>query len=258
MLCVPVSTSMKSRRPRLGTSRMASGFRRAWWDSPRWWPRGRSWYPDTTPTSLARLKVPSCGRCNDEWEKVERRLGQELVMAVTPGTVEVAGVVERLNRSWQPAYARKDKDRVHRTARLQSVARTMKWAPTTPGKPQVMVRTPEGLLLRASPARLIDAPLRRLMAEKLIRGLHYAETKTPLGDVTVHAKMLINEPVPDELGDVEAIPGGIPPNDSLGPGFSYKRFHAERMSLWALLIWGQVLIISFAAAPGLVPNPQPT
>lgn len=215
-----------------------------------------SWYPDTTPPSLARLKVPSCGRCNDEWEKVERRLGLELAMAVTPGTPEVAGVVERLNRSWQPAQAKRDKDREHRTARLQSVARAMKWAPPTPGKPQVTVRTPAGLLLRASPARLIDAPLRRLMAEKLIRGLHYAETRTPLGDVTVHAKMLINEPVPLELQGVESILGSIPPNDSLGPGFSYKRFHAESTSLWAFMIWGQVLIISLAAAPGVVPGPH--
>jgi hypothetical protein len=212
-----------------------------------------SWYPDTTPPNLPRLKVPSCGRCNDEWEKVERRLGQELAMAVTPGAPEVAGVVERLNRSWQPAQARKPKDREHRAARLQSMARTMKWAPPTLGKPQVTVRTPAGILLRASPARLIDAPLRRLMAEKLIRGLHYAETKTPLDDLTVHAKMLINEPVPYELRDVEAILGGIPPDDRLGPGFSYKRLHAERISLWAFLIWGQVLIISFAAAPGVMP-----
>ncbi len=83
--------------------------------------------------------------------------------------------------------------------------------------------------------------------------MHYAETKAPLGDVTVHAKMLINEPVPCELRDVETLLGGIPPDDTLGPGLSYKRFHAGRISLWAFLIWGQVLIISFAAAPGVVP-----
>ena len=215
-----------------------------------------SWYPDTTPANVTRLKVPSCGRCNDEWEKVERALGQELVMSVTRGTPGVAGVAERLTRSWQPQRAKNEKDRRHRTARLLKVERTMTWAPPTPGKPQVIVRTQAGLYFRASPARRLDPSLRRRIAEKFIRGLHYAETGAPLGDVTVHAEMLINKPVPTEWRGVEVILGSVAPNDSLGPGFSYKSFHGADGSLWAFVIWGQILIISVAVPSGFVLDPR--
>ncbi len=115
-----------------------------------------------------------------------------------------------------------------------------------------MVRTPEGLYFRASPARLVDAPLRRLMAEKLIRGLHYAET----GVLALGRRHGPREDAHQQARAAGVARGGgdprrHPAERQLGPGFSYGRLHATKVSLWAFLIWGQVLIIAFAVPPGL-------
>ncbi len=126
----------------------------------------------------------------------------------------------------------------------------MKWVSPVPGRTQVVIRTPGGLLVKATPARLVDAPLRRLIAEKFIRGLHYAEAGEPLGDVDVQAKMAINEALPADFDVVLNFLAQLPINTSLGPGLWYRRHHEPNISAWAFRIWGQVMILAFVKPKG--------
>lgn len=119
------------------------------------------------------------------WDE-RAEVGGALGVAISPGVPEAAGVAERQLRAVNVEHARNSRDATRRAARARKLLRTMKWLPPTPGKPRVTLMTPSGLTFKATPARTIQATLWAGIAEKLIRGLHHAETGAILGPFEVH------------------------------------------------------------------------
>jgi hypothetical protein len=56
--------------------------------------------PGHHPLDVQRLTVPPCSACNDRLERIEKRYAQELIPVVLLTAPEVAGVPERLTRSF--------------------------------------------------------------------------------------------------------------------------------------------------------------
>jgi hypothetical protein len=208
-----------------------------------------SWYPDSTPPEVQRLTVPSCKPCNTRWKKVEEGVAQELLLVVDPTRSEIAGAHERLSRAWLTQGAKNERDRKHRHGKAQKILKTMAWVPTVQGRPRVTVRMPSGIVVPRAPARSIENEPIRLLSEKFIRGLHYAETGARLEGVGFQALLLHGERQKNPAESLQAVLtvlGQLPIDQSLGPGFWFRRHHESSISVWAFLIWGQVTIIAFA------------
>lgn len=218
----------------------------------------KSWYPDTTPRGVQRLTVPACRGCNKRWQVLEDTFAQDMLMGISPFAPEVAGVHARLTRGWQAATGKTPKERRIRAGNALRILRTMQWVEPGPGQPTAVLRTRGGLLVRFSPARRIEPQLRQALAEKLVRGLHYHETGEILREVRVHRTFLVlDEWVEDvELVDVWQALRQLPINDSLGPGFWYRRHVEGERSLWAFRIWGQITMVAAAELQRLACAPE--
>lgn len=83
------------------------------------------------------------------------------------------------------------------------------------------------------------------IAEKFVRGLHYAESGERILRLEVQAR-IVNPAFPGDWGPLMEIMQSLPINESLGPGLWYRRHHEPQMSAWAFLIWGQVTILALA------------
>ncbi len=114
-----------------------------------------------------------------------------------------------------------------------------------------MIRTPAGLLVRASPVRSISAVARTAIAEKFVRGFHWNETKQPAGEFEIKSVMMNDERL-NAQSWAPVLAAAAAPNDSLAPGLLYKRVHARKMSFWAFRIWGQANLIAITR-PALAP-----
>src|ERR1700694_4986341 len=58
-----------------------------------------SWYPESTPKTVQRWTVPSCGRCNRELGHVEKEVFVRLGLCVNPQKVAATGISKRVIRS---------------------------------------------------------------------------------------------------------------------------------------------------------------
>jgi len=211
----------------------------------------RSWYPESTPQTVQYLKVPGCRPCNQRWKKIEEEFRTEFLMVVSPLGVEAEGLHDKFTRSINPDFATEDKEKRHRAAKAMKILKTMAWVPAVAGAPQVTIRTPSGLFVRASPVRRIEKRVLNRMAEKLMRGLHYAKTHEVLGPLTVHSRLVRPEDGHDPtMAPVLEYLGQLPPDEALAPGLQYRRHDQTGLVVWDFLIWGGVRIISFVTRPG--------
>lgn len=209
-----------------------------------------SWYPDSTPTTVQHLTVPSCHACNKRLEVVERIVGHDLLIVVDPHIPGCEGVAARINRSWQPMTGKSDREWRVRAGNALKILRTMAWAPPVPGRPQVEVRTAAGVVFHASPARRLERAPIRVLAEKFLRGLHYAERCELLGDLRVEAFLATPDRIKDsELAEVWAFLESLPIRQDLGPGFWWRGHVQPDGSAWAFRLWGQATIVAIATPP---------
>src|SRR6266699_2709643 len=58
-----------------------------------------SWYPDTTPDTVQRWKVPSCPDCNNRLGKVEKELLIRVGICMGPDVVEASGIPGKVLRT---------------------------------------------------------------------------------------------------------------------------------------------------------------
>jgi hypothetical protein len=197
------------------------------------------------------LTVPACRACNSRWQRVEDTLAHDLLLVTSPDTPEAAGVHARFGRGWHASAGKDEQDARRRAGRALKILKTMQWVPPAPGRPQPTLRTAGGILIRASPARRIENINLRELAEKFIRGLHYAECGEVLGPVQVQAFLLNEERVrAPELQPMLEILQTLRIEQALGPGFWYRRHHEPGMSAWAFFIWGQITIVALARRDG--------
>jgi hypothetical protein len=214
-----------------------------------------SWYPDTTPAGLEKLKVPSCGQCNDGWERIEDALAFNLAVTISPSVPEAAGIAERQLKAINVAKAKNGWDRKRRAARAEKLLRTMKWLPPIVRGPRVWVQSTSGLTFNATPARQIDNKLWTGISEKFVRGLHHAETGAVLPQLDIGAvagPLLLPNVAPEERKSCLS----LPLDRSVAPAFLYGRVHTVEVSAWRFAIWGQISLVALVT-PGVDPATVP-
>jgi hypothetical protein len=167
---------------------------------------------------------------------------------------EIAGVWERLTRSWRDPSPFAP-DAKHRIGKLLKIRDTMVWAAPHHGAPQVQVRTPAGIIVRASPARTLKVETRRSITEKFIRGFHFAETGSRAGAFKLETFLKRNSEVEQPLITLVSLAEKHP---DLAPGLFYARLHGPETSFWAFHIWGQFNLFAMTTPSISPPPPGPT
>lgn len=210
----------------------------------------RSWYPSTTPPSVQYVTAPVCDVCADEFEIAERKFSFPVLMGMDPSNPDVASVMDGLRRSWQFDKAPSIRESVYRAAKLKSIARQIKYVVRPPNTPapwrlEVPVRTPAGLLVKASPALELDHEVAVKICEKFVRGLHYNETKVPLPIDTPILFQWLKRLAFDVRASIEQ----LPLNNLLAPGLRYRVRREDNCSFWVFYLWGQVEFVAFAGTP---------
>jgi len=211
-----------------------------------------SWYPDTTPAGIPKTKVPSCLACNQRWSRIEEAFAQEWLLVLDGTRPEVGGAAERLTRAWKPQTAKNAKDEKIRRDKSRKIARTMRWLEPVRGAPVATLRTPSGLYVRASPQRVIQPELRRGIAEKFIRGFHFAETGEAAPDFALEC-ISRSDAALARTPSLQTILSVMVIKEHLAPGLLYGWFNGPDDAWWAFRIWGQLNLFAKAA-----PAPQTT
>lgn len=220
----------------------------------------KSWYPDNTPNTVQRLTVPSCRACNLRWQQVEESVGHDLLMVCDAEHPDTAGVVNRIMNGWDASRARSERDAKHRQGRVQRILKTIKWEKAHREASQVEAQLADGTTVLVSPAREIDPTALSALAEKFIRGLHYAEGRgdVPL-DHIVRAVIVPSPGLKEVPRDASAafpetvvqVANGLRMNDRLKPGFLYGWAKVKDGSIWSFRLWGHVMIVA-ACTPRLI------
>jgi hypothetical protein len=210
----------------------------------------RAWYPKTTPADLYKWQIPSCYPCNAELGKIEEDLFFRLGLCVDPFVPETADIVQRALRSYKPEFAKNDRDRAARAARIDRLnnelieGSNIQRSAVYPGLGERWGRPPtQGLGIRVS-----QYSLRRL-TEKIVRGIYFLKDKSfvePPYVIEFHA-------LTDE--------GASPLNELLdrygqeytrGTGIVIRRAVTPEDSMSAvceIAIWGQFKMYAFVQAP---------
>jgi len=178
---------------------------------------------------------------------VEEQFAAAIMMGLDSKRPEAAGLYERFSRRWKPSSGRDSKDRQHRLLKFQSIMRNTVWTDPHPGETTLLVRTPIGLVVRAAPVSPLDHEVLKLVVEKLVRGLHYAETGLVLGRLRLEASIVTHQFIVQggkDLQDFFAQPARLPVDKRLGPGLWYRRHHDLDSSMWLFRFWGQLPIVA--------------
>jgi len=133
-----------------------------------------SWYPDSTPQNIAKWKIPSCLKCNQEYGVLEEDLLGRLALCIDPQSEKNKGIVERALRSIDPSSAKGQKDRGSRQAKRQKLQREMLEGHAIPDHgiyPNLGERWNRPIEERA--AISVSASSISRLCEKIVRGITY-------------------------------------------------------------------------------------
>ena len=136
----------------------------------------RAWYPDTTPPDIYKWQIPSCRQCNRDYGKLEEDLLFRLALCVDPKAKGTSGIVEKALRSMKPEFAKNNRDRAARAARVKRLKKELLNGPDIPRSavyPGLGERwgrsSHEGIGI------LVPAESIRRLTEKIVRGIYYLE-----------------------------------------------------------------------------------
>ncbi len=134
----------------------------------------RSWYPDSTPRTVQRWKVPSCADCNKYLGQLEKDLLIRLALCVDPQSVAASGIAKIAFRSLGiDAGELPDREQGHREKLLAKIRSELISAATLSGQ---LGRIP-GLGPQVSRLREWAIPIPwaglSVIAEKFARGCEY-------------------------------------------------------------------------------------
>jgi hypothetical protein len=218
-----------------------------------------SWHPENTPPDFHPLTVPSCGPCNDRWQKIEESVREKLITVCNPEHPDAAGIFDRVSRGWDPSQGKSERDAKARERQGQRLVSSILLAPPLAGRAQETVTLPDGSAAVVGLAREVKGAELNALAEKFIRGLHFSHTEKLLKPFDVAALLLPSEhmvPTPNS----PALPELNPPvlnaiaslrmEERLAPGLRYGREYfrdGKRMGhVWRFLVWGHVEIVALA------------
>jgi hypothetical protein len=216
-----------------------------------------SWNPDDRPPGFQPVTVPSCGPCNDRWQKVEESVRGKLITVCNPEHSEAKGIFERVSRGWDRSRGKNDRDAARREREGRRLISSMLLVPPHPDRAQETIVLPDGSTQLVGLAREVDGTELNALAEKFVRGLHYSETGKLLKPFDVAALLLSNEhlvptpgspPLPPLDPSVVGALSALRMNTSLAPGLRYGREYfrdrKRKTHLWVFLIWGHVEIVA--------------
>jgi hypothetical protein len=167
---------------------------------------------------------------------------------------DAAGVVERITKGWDSSRGKSPRDAVHRHRRAERIFKSIRWEAAHPTGPQVPFELPDGTVRHFSPAREFDPKALDALAEKFIRGLHYAEDKgdIPLSNIvkahlvpTGGLNMVPQGPRAAYPEAIVRLVNSLPTNDRLRPGFLYRWANVKKdASVWCFRLWGHLTILA--------------
>jgi hypothetical protein len=206
-----------------------------------------SWYPTSTDRKAERDKVPACRKCNGDYGRVEERLLRGWGMCIDALHPAAQGILLRVRRSMNAAAGRNKDDARIRDGTRRKLERSLRIVPAAaatilpgPGVSLMWTSLPSGILALGGPAVPIQYGDIRALLEKLVKGMHFLGTGTPLPeDVEIGTCQVSAEYIALEAAKLKLRPQGIPP----GFTFWWGRLDSDpRVMHWHVLIWGHIAL----------------
>ena len=135
-----------------------------------------SWYPETTPTNLAKWKIPSCIRCNRELGAIESEFFVRIALCLDPKSPAFKGLSEKALRAMNPRFATSAADKRAREALARRIEAELLEGEKIPSEgifPALGERW--GRPHESGIAIVISAESFRRITEKIVRGMTYLE-----------------------------------------------------------------------------------
>lgn len=206
----------------------------------------RCWYPDTTPSAIQYLKVPSCNECNGDYGKMERDLLIRFGLCVEPGKSETSGLAERALRTL--GIDAGDLSETERGHRDRARARIRKELMLPSDVSETFIRglgRPESSAPEVSALPIAYADL-SLIAEKMARGCEYRRARRYV-ELPYGLRTFIGDPAAFSSAPAKLLSevGGEEVRFDLGPGFKvtyvFSPQHPSNVAYWFLL-WGTLCL----------------
>jgi hypothetical protein len=208
-----------------------------------------SWYPSSTPTGAARIKVPSCPKCNRDAGQLEERLQRSWAACIDLNNPAAIGIWDRVHRSLRAEDAHNERDAKARAGNRKKLLAAIQPIPIEqegrfPGfaaqDPSFMLQS-SGSVVVAANAISIEARHVASITEKFVRGLHFATHGSPVPTSVKIDTYVVHERAWSEmLNSLESsTPQGVP------PGFVFWHRMAKEnpmFAVWYFVIWGQIFL----------------
>lgn len=203
----------------------------------------RSWYPDTTPQSVARWTVPSHSNCNGSLSADEEYVFQKFACVSDPNNPAASGIWDRAFRGLKPSAGKNEKDKNARAAAYKKLmGATVRPEEASPKVLSSAMRgltntAPAGLLVQIDPDKL-DRVL-----VKIVRCISYKLNGTPPPSTAVvrHRMLGMEELAAEDHGSLNT--GNY---YWLGDGVIVRHGQLEERGLHAemvcILLWEAMLI----------------
>jgi hypothetical protein len=133
----------------------------------------KCWYPETTPATQEKWKVPACDGCNQKYSRIEADLLVRLGLCVDPQDARAAGIGERAVRALTPRYGKGSLDQFMRKKKRRKLMKEMRPTaefPRSARLPGFRFAPGAEKLGMAVPVQMDKL---KQMGEKLVRGLTY-------------------------------------------------------------------------------------
>lgn len=203
----------------------------------------KSWYPDNTPTDIAKWQIPTCFSCNREHGKVEQNLMVRMAMCIDPKTPGLSNVINKALRSMDPSAAKNQKDKKRRKALLEKIQKEVSRGDQVAGN-SLYPGFHETKDLELSKQFAINISLSeiQMLGRKLVKGLFYVHDNIYIEDnfrIDVYA---IDECNTLKIRDILSKYGKL---YERGPGIVIERAVAEEdgiSSIFRITIWTRWII----------------
>ena len=135
-----------------------------------------SWYSDSMPDNIEKIKVPACKECNRKYKPIEEDLRLRIGLCLDPNNPSSLGIPERTIRSVDPNSGRDENDKYQRMQKRQSLLKKIMHAKRLPLNSIYPGFGPqEGKNFEEQDAITVSADNLRMFGEKLVRGIAFSQ-----------------------------------------------------------------------------------
>lgn len=199
----------------------------------------RRWYPPSTPSTIARWKVPACDRCNNRKSRFEQQMFVRLALCADPTNPAAHGMYDRAKRAIDPDAASDVLERSKRRRLREQIMSEMQQVAQLPGEgilPSFVGNFAQG----SRTAIVFKTHLLDELVNLWARGVH----RVAWGDCVVSGAEIEHLQLTDEVaakafeetqGRWKILDGGPGVQVSVLPGAG----DGHRVTIYAFLIWNQ-------------------